>query len=316
MTAVTFTPGTLGHEATAYAARGIKIFPLWHTLIDGGRAMCACSDGPDCGSPGKHPRTRRGLTEATADVGIVHTWWDRWPQANIGLPAGGNGLGIIDVDPGKGGDETLLTLASYCDERGVDLMATRLVRTGSGGLHLYFRDPLGVVKTSRATFGAPGVDTRGRGGYVVAPPSVHLSGQRYTYLPDSPLAAPWPDILTPLLEPPPPEVHHVDNGVVAAPRGRQGWASAGLLAECDALRAMTRPDSGRNDQLNHAAYKMGRRVGAGMLDEAEVRSALFYAASGWIGHGHTDRSISATIDSGLTAGKAKPHDGPTTRGQK
>lgn len=307
-----------GAEALAYAARGVKIFPLWWIT----NGVCACNDKADCGSPGKHPRVTRGWTEATTDGARILSWWDRWPWANIGLPTGTNALGVIDVDPGKGGDDTLATLVRWCETRGVDLMATHTVRTGSGGLHLYFRDPLGHVKTASKSFrGAPGVDTRGRGGYVVAPPSLHASGQRYTVLGNGYRAAYWPTILTPLLSTPQRENPQPARPAHTMPAGKdaeQRWALAGLRAECDALRAMTTGD-GRNGALNSAAYKVGRKLHLG-IDEHDATRALREAVDGWIGSAkhkggtHTEREIMATIRSGLAGGKAKPHTGPAPRG--
>lgn len=306
---------TLADEAIAYASRGIKVFPLWHTR-DG---MCVCADGADCGSPGKHPRVPRGVNLATADGRQVAAWWRLWPEANIGLPAGANGLAVIDVDPYHGGDDTLATLAAWCTEKhGIDLMATHTVRTGSGGLHLYFTDRLGDVKSTRRAFGAEGVDTRGRGGYVVAPPSIHASGNRYEAMP-SPDPRPWPAVLTRLMNmskpqpatPAPDGLGPAPTAGMVMPAGRSKWAREALARECEALRSMTREGTGRNDALNIAAYKMGRRVGAGMLGEAETRDALIAAASGW--HGHTAREIEATVNSGLRAGIARPHEGPAPR---
>lgn len=313
MSGVTTPVLDLGAAALGYAQRGIKVFPLWPVA---GR-ICTCADGPDCGSPGKHPRLGRGgLHKATADVDEVRSWWERWPDANVGLPAGANDLAIIDVDPGHGGDDTLGTLVGYCARHGVDLMSTRLVRSGSGGLHLYFRAPTGGIKSAAKSFGAPGVDTRGRGGYVVAPPSLHASGGRYELM-DSPRLAPWPSILTPLLDAPgesTPTPAPDGHGPSRAPVGAStGWARAGLMRECERLRAMTQPDSRRNDALNGSAYKIGRKVGAGLLDRDDAFTALVDAASGW--QGHTRNSIEATVRSGLVAGMKRPHAGPTTGGR-
>jgi hypothetical protein len=306
----------LAAAAAGYATRGIKVFPLWWITRGHGTYQCACTDGPDCGNPGKHPRVGRGgVNLASAEPTRVAEWWSRWPLANIGLPAGANDLAIIDIDPGKGGDDTLGTLVGYCAQHGIDLMNTRCVRTGSGGLHLYYRAPVGGIKTASKSFGAPGVDTRGRGGYVVAPPSLHASGNRYELM-DSPGLAPWPAILTPLLEtpgestaPPAPD----GAGPSRAPGTATGWGAAALRAECDRLRAMTQADSRRNDALNGSAYKIGRKVGAGLIDRDEAYAALCDAASGW--HGHTAREIEATVRSGLVAGMKRPHTGPTTREQ-
>jgi hypothetical protein len=301
-------PLHLGQAALQYAARSLRVFPLWHTI----RGVCVCHDGPACGNPGKHPRTRYGVMSASNDEDTVTQWWRRWPDANIGLPAGDNGLAVIDVDPRHGGDLSLSKLATWClDRHNIDLMATRVIRTGSGGLHLYFRQPPGGIKTGAKSFAAPGLDTRGRGGYVIAPPSVHASGQHYETIDDRPPAR-WPMILTDLMNPRRP----AQQTAQAAARGTQGartrWAQAALTAECDALRALPAAEgNGKNQALNVAAYKLGRRIAAGYLDDDTVTDALLDVARGWPGHG--ERELVATIRSGIDAGKRNPHPGPTTR---
>lgn len=317
MSGVTTPAVDLAASAVEYASRGVKVFPLWWPTGD---HSCACTDGDDCGSPGKHPRLGRGgVNRASADVDEVRAWWQRWPFANVGLPAGDNGLAVLDVDPRHGGDDALATLIGHCAEHGCDLMATRIVRTGSGGLHLMFRAPRGGIKTAARTFGLAGIDTRGRGGYVVAPPSVHASGGRYELMSTGHGLAPWPAPLTALIDeherPTRPTRDGTEPRVEVTGEGGRRWALAGLARECEALRAMTRPDSGRNDQLNYAAFKMGRRIAAGWLVEAEVHDALVDAASGW--SGHTAREIEATVRSGIGGGirKGAP-DGPAPRGQR
>lgn len=305
----TFTPDTLKAAAVAYASKGIKVFPLW--TVSGG--VCTCSDGQRCGSPGKHPRVPNGVHQATTNMFTVTSWWERWPHANIGMPAGANRLAVIDVDPEHGGESVLTQLDQWCVQHGVDMWATRTVRTGSGGLHFLYREPDGGIPSKTAAFGERGVDTRGRGGYIVAPPSLHASGERYELISDPMIPlAPWPDILTPLLEPKQAVGQHAAPPTTPAnPVRGDRWARAALDAEATTLRGMTAENSGRNQALNIAAYKMGRRVGAGMLDAGDVFNVLTAAASGW--KGHTPREIEATVRSGLRAGIAKPHGGPTTR---
>lgn len=317
----TFHPGTLGYEALAYASRGFLIFPLWHITDPLPRAVCACADGPDCGSPGKHPRTRRGLTEASSREDVVERWWSMWPDANIGMPAGANGLAVIDVDPRHGGEAGLANLDQYCTGHGIDLYATRLIRTGSGGTHLIYAQPPGGIISKARAFGADGVDTRGRGGYIVAPPSMHATGERYQVIDNGHTIAPWPDCLTALLDPAPtPAETGLPPGVIVrGPRPLQDadrgavWAYHALLSETKQLAELPAGEGNqKNAALNTAAYKMGRRIGAGYIDENSCAEALYRAAAGW--PGHTERELRATIRSGLRAGMANPHPGPTTRG--
>jgi len=172
--------GTLGDAALNYAKRGFAVFPLHHVLFraeDDGRPTCSCGKA-DCKSIGKHPRTPTGLKEATTNVDKIRAWWRKWPTANIGVATGApSNLYVIDQD--DGGELTIRLL----EERFTAFPETLRIRTGSGGIHWYFRPPPHIFL--RNTQGdaknglGPKVDTRGDGGYVVAPPSNHRSGSTY-----------------------------------------------------------------------------------------------------------------------------------------
>lgn len=110
-------------------------------------------------------------------------WWRRWPDANIGVATGGEaGLVVVDVDPRNGGEDGLHALVCRLGA----LPLTVCANTGGGGVHLYFRAPRGLKLRCRVV--GQGVDFKGEGGYVVAPPSVHASGQRYEWAPER---SPW-----------------------------------------------------------------------------------------------------------------------------
>jgi len=166
------TPHPFTAWASTYARGGWPCFPL-HTPAGAG---CSCSR--DCGNPGKHPRTRRGLKEATTDVGQISDWGRQWPDANVGVVTGpASGIVVVDIDPRSGGDATWQKL---CDDH--DAPLTVRCDTGGGGWHMYFRYPKGRgVIRSRAGALGQGVDVKADGGYVVAPPSLHASGRRYTW---------------------------------------------------------------------------------------------------------------------------------------
>jgi hypothetical protein len=105
---------------------------------------------------------------------VVETWFRDCPTCNVGVVTGGvSGLVVLDVDPKHGGDESVARLER---EHG-PLPATVEAVTGGGGRHLYFGHPGGLIRNRAAI--VPGVDLRGDGGYVVAPPSLHPSGRRY-----------------------------------------------------------------------------------------------------------------------------------------
>lgn len=142
----------------------MKTFPCWWTE----NGACACPQGTECPSPGKHPLTKNGVKDATLDQEKLDAWRKRWPKANWAI-ACGDGLFVVDLDvkPGKNGIQSLAALGK--------VPRTRTVRTGSGGLHLYF---LGDASNTTSKLGA-GIDTRGANGYVMAPGSSHISGRTY-----------------------------------------------------------------------------------------------------------------------------------------
>lgn len=160
-------------HALAYAARGWQVFPIYECRATG--TQCSCGNRK-CTSPGKHPRTKTGLKEATLDATQIRAWWRQWPNANIGI-ATGAGLVVVDIDPRHGGSESL-------DDLREELGAwpdTVEAQTGGSGRHIYFAAPYGqTVKNSAGILGA-GIDIRGEGGYVVAPPSNHASGGAYAW---------------------------------------------------------------------------------------------------------------------------------------
>jgi len=184
--------------ARTYSLLGLKVFPL-HWAVEG---RCSCSIGHACGSPAKHPLTKNGVKDASAEPATVEGWWRRWPLAGIGLPAHDNGLAVLDVDPRHRGIESLNRLRSVLRDCGLDLPATLTQVTGSGGWHLIYQEPEGGIKGASNVFGPdlPGLDTRGRGGYIVAAPSLHISGSRYEWTDFNVEAVPWPVALTKLME--------------------------------------------------------------------------------------------------------------------
>ncbi len=168
----------LPDAALAYAARGWRVFPVYGISADG---TCTCAR-EHCGDAGKHPRTRHGVHDATTDTARIERWWTKWPHANIGI-ATGNGLIVLDVDGARGRE----TISALQREHGV-LQLTYAVRSGrnDGGMHYYYTTAPKVTVPSRV-LGA-GVDLKGEGGYVVAPPSLHATGNYYTVVADLPLA--------------------------------------------------------------------------------------------------------------------------------
>ena len=139
--------------AASWARAGFPVFPC----------------GPD-----KKPLTLHGFKDATADLDAVAAHWQRNPRALIGIPTGkASGLFVVDLDTDRDTGETIGE-ASF-EALGLSYLITTVptVATPSGGRHLYFRD-CGLGSTANKL--GPKIDTRGNGGYVIAPGSVTPAG--------------------------------------------------------------------------------------------------------------------------------------------
>lgn len=138
---------------------------------------CTCSKGADCGNPGKHPRWMRGVFEhglrsATNDPDVLAMLFDRWPDANVfrrpdPLSA------VLDVDPRSGGMDSLAELEA---KHGA-IPATVTCLSGGGGVHYHFRTQQPV----KGAVVAPGLELKGPDQLLILPPSMHVSGNRYTW---------------------------------------------------------------------------------------------------------------------------------------
>ncbi|MEO3820806.1 bifunctional DNA primase/polymerase [Plantactinospora sp. B24E8] len=279
--------------ALAYAADGVPVLPL-HSV---GAAGCSCGR-PGCDRPGKHPRwhhtlLRHGLHDATTRPDMIQRWWARWPGANVGLRTGIR-FDVCDVDA----REAVPRLRKLLRDAPV---AGPLVRTGSGGWHLYLR-PTGA---GNRTALLPGVDWRGAGGYVVAPPSRHASGARYRWVrrPTPPLPD-CPAPLAALLRPPPRIVDGGPGGRAPQLRRPDRYAHAALVAEAELVAGAA--VGTRNTTLYRAAFQLGQLAAARLLDEHSIAVVLADAA---YRAGLGQPEITRTIRSGLRAGRHRPRPG-------
>lgn len=310
--------------ALEYAARGWRVHPLHHVVYgpDGAAVGCSCGGttkigdgeptpngcaGADSRQWGKHPRGP-WRQRTTTDTGQISELWGKFRDAGVGIACGPDSdLWVLDVD----GAEGMRQLADL-EARHGQIGDTWTVQTGSGGAQLYFRWPTdGRRPTNRAKLeksgfngAGQGIDARGDGGQVVAPPSVNRNGGYRVTSRADPIHAPgW---LLDLVCPP-----------VAAPTARPVYAGAevsgegiekrlrGYLAKvCAEVAATT---SGGQNALNKGAWGIGRKIAAhpGILSEAEVYEALYAAA---ISAGLPSGSTATTIRS--TLGKAAQNPEP------
>src|SRR6478609_2526601 len=151
---------TLAAAALRYANLGIPVFP--------------------CVPGGKQPLTPNGFHDATSVARVVHAWWQRTPDANIGLPTGATtGVLVVDIDvhAGASGFDAFERARS----QGFANDWAWLVRTPSGGLHAYYPNVRGQEQRSWQVPTAH-TDFRGDGGYVIAPPSrISVDGAMRSY---------------------------------------------------------------------------------------------------------------------------------------
>jgi hypothetical protein len=290
---------TLLEAALGYAAHGIPVYLVhWPRRMPAGASLvCSCPRGPGCDRPAKHPLVRHGVNDATTDPAQVARWWDRWPQANIGL-ATGIVFDALDVD----GPAGLAALQQLLGTAGLRLRGP-LVATGGGGWHAWFA-PTGLG--NRPPHGLTHVDWRGRGGCVLAPPSRHISGGSYRWLVGLD-QAPLPEVPAALrlrLDPDPPTTARpartAGPDLAGHPYGRRV-----LTAELAALGRAT--PGQRNRTLNRTAFKVYRYVAGGVLDEQEVTLAFTTAA---LAIGLDRAEIGRTLASARTAGLANPRTIP------
>jgi hypothetical protein len=107
----------------------------------------------------------------------IRKWWREYPTAMIGIVCGAiSGIVVVDIDDVAVKDQVKAMLPP---ELVAPQLALPIAKTPRGGWHLYFAHPGGTI--GNATGFIKGVDFRGDGGYVVAPPSVTGSGGAYVW---------------------------------------------------------------------------------------------------------------------------------------
>jgi hypothetical protein len=129
---------------------------------------------------------------ATNDLSEIRRDFSRWRLANIGIPTGAiNGIFVLDVDTIEGHGVDGIASMRELEARHGQLPETLTVVSPSGSRHYYFQHPGTKVKNSTSELG-PGIDVRGDGGMVIAPPSRGKHGGEYKWLDEgaSPVAAP------------------------------------------------------------------------------------------------------------------------------
>jgi hypothetical protein len=221
----------------------------------------------------------------------------------------------VDLDGLASGFDTLALLAALRRQPSpADDDSTLRVRTPSGGLHVWYRNPHPATRFRCSTGSSPKValawqvDVRADGGYIVAPTTRTTQG---TYLREGPtrLPAPLPEwlgeelvrtghVIPPVR--PKPEVPRARHTRTTASGQRVLDPLLQEVAEC----AATREGAAFTEKLNKAAYTAGGLTAAGHLDEHTVRTQLLKAAEAarpW-----QSARNERIVDDALAAGAARP----------
>jgi hypothetical protein len=298
-------PMDMLNEALRYAAHDWAVFPVHSPRGN----SCSCGN-PGCSSVGKHPKIRHGVLAATTDPETIRNWWKRWPDANIGIHVGRSSLVVMDIDVHHGGrvDDLPLTDADRI---------TPTALTGGGGIHLAYQAPPGQPISNSNKRLPEGIDLRAGRAYIVAPPSLHVSGRCYVWQPGR---SPWdveprplPDALLPMLvfkeKPPSCDPAPAPSVTIRqTEEDRHPYVEKALYYELDKLTQAK--EGNRNNTLNEAAFNLGQFIEAGLLRRGEVEALLHNAAIA-IGLGEVETQ--QTIESGIEAGMRNPRIWPDWR---
>ncbi len=273
-------PDPLGW-AMAYIARGWPVLPIRPRS--------------------KVPATKHGCLDATLDWKQAERWWTAHPDHGVGI-ATGHAFDVIDVD-----GEAALDALDRAAPIGTRVVYGPIVVTGRPGVHLY------VEATGRGNTAGLllGVDFRGKGGYVIAPPSVHPNGTPYLWDLNHDCCAelnPVPAWLLDVWDRRRDEgaQHRIRDGGHRREHG--GGTPYGRKALESELGRLALVGVGhRNDELCRASYRLGQLVAGGQLEAHGVaESLLVVAARTGLGEGEAV----ATIKSGMAAGMASPRRAP------
>lgn len=164
--------------ALFYANKGWPVLPIWPVDFINDNPVCRCGKR-NCTNQGKHPITTfrgesivpQGVANATTDAAQIAYWWRLVPDANIGVR--GDTFFALDVDEEDGYLELISSNGQLPDT--VESMS------GGGGRHILFRQPDGYTLGNGEGTLPKGINVRGVRGYIIVPPSMHRSGNRYEW---------------------------------------------------------------------------------------------------------------------------------------
>jgi len=293
------------NAALGYANTGWPVFLLGRSK----RPLANCSDCPKEGQPGAHdPQGCRCLTchgfyAATRDPRAIRRMLALTPHGMLAIRTGAaSGLVVADVDPAKGGFESLADLV----KRGLT-PRTRFVRTGSDGLHLFYRHPGPHLKIPSSNGKiAPGIDIKADGGYVAAPPSIHPDTRKpYTWAdPQAAIGEMAPALRAACLTPDPPPTRTAPTSPTPMLAGGGAISHPDRLLTALLDKVRTAPPGRRRNTLYGCARGVARMVTAGAINPTDGQAVLLAACgqAGWDINAGTHAAITGGFaDEGVAA---------------
>jgi predicted P-loop ATPase len=249
----------------------------------------------------KKPITVHGFKDATQDKALILRQFSNPSAQMIGVPTGSkSGIVVIDIDIKNGarGQEWL-------DDKIALLPQTRTHKTLSGGLHLLFRAPEGVVIGNSASRIAPGVDVRGNGGYIISPPSPGYAVADDIEMAEMPA---WLVLACMKPEPPPPST---------APAAPRTTSDGDLGPYCDkamddaAAKVRNAGEGSRNVTLNDEARSLAKMLNWNVFSRTDIESVLTQAAEdAGLDAVEIKKTLKSAIDSGIKVPRKKPEARP------
>lgn len=223
----------------------------------------------------KEPLTEHGWKDASTDPNQISEWQARWPNSNWGIATGPSNLLVVDLD----GFEGQATWARLTKQHEAPTTLTSI--TGGGGRHVVYLDPHRRGRNTTKKLGV-GIDTRGQGGYIVAPPSIHPNGQAYRWA-IAPLRR-VPEWVLRALQPPRPALPPPRIGPHLGATAYGERALAGIL---DRLR---RSSEGERHDINYwAAVRAGQLYASGHIPMTALDDVRAVAAGTRTDQGRVDR---------------------------
>lgn len=241
-------------------------------------------------------RTKRPLIEDWPNRAIlspeaIRATWGKRPGVGVGVVTG-DGLVVIDLDV-KGGADGPANWEKHLGDLGIDLPDTPVkVQTRSGGMHLYYAVPPGQDYGNSVGTVADGVDVRGLGGFVVAPPT-----PGYEFVGGLPDDAALPEL-------PPVVLGRARRLQVAHEPKPDEYVFKAFLGKLDDLRDTA--EGSRDNMVAKVAMFAADAVLDGQLDEATARGMIRAAALG-MADPLPERQVAKAIDSGFaTVNRKRP----------